>query len=186
MFGQTNVYTNRIYCMLWIDSVDIRVCIETFVLGASHLLRTHKFQDFRTTHPPCTHRLWRHYENNALAYACMALDPPTPIRCVRNKWMTPCYIGRNIGLITFTSTTDTPSLAALHKVVPNRLYQFSIVSMSISLSIACRACSRHTPEIHGVFGVFSLYMTYINIQNHQTINARVAPDYLLAHKIMQK
>ena len=33
-------------------------------VGAIHLLRTHKFPDFRPPHSPCTHKLWRHYENN--------------------------------------------------------------------------------------------------------------------------
>ena len=45
-----------------------------------HLIRTHKFPDYRPTHPPFTHKLWRHYENNTLVYAWRLTPLPPLVR----------------------------------------------------------------------------------------------------------
>ena len=56
--------------------------------GAIHLLRTHKFQDFRPTHPPplYTHILWRHYDSNTLAYAWRLTPLPPFGAYIINEW----------------------------------------------------------------------------------------------------
>ena len=62
------------------DQSTIRLNVYLWHL---RLTGVHKFQGFTSTHPPCTYKLWRHYDNTTLAYALRLI--PHPLRFVSTK-----------------------------------------------------------------------------------------------------
>ena len=69
-------------CMLTCAHINI-ACVE----GAIHLLHTHKFQDFRPPHPPV--RTDYDVTMTKIHWRTHGAWPPTPLQCVRTKWMAP-------------------------------------------------------------------------------------------------
>ena len=80
-------------CIIWFKSAYKRTrctlswsaCNDSYfwAQGVIHLLRTHKFANFRPTpYAQIMTSLWQKYIG-----VRMTLDPCTPLRCVRNKWM---------------------------------------------------------------------------------------------------